>query len=734
MRFKIISLFLLFLHFFFLTLSFAGISDWTTYTNMNQLTQILFKDGKIWSATTGGAFVFDPSSGFVEKITNALGLGGNSLYALCFDSSGTIWLGADNGTLTKLQTSSGSFRIFNFVSAEGQKLKLQYILLDQDKLWIASDIGISLFLIERNGGEIKESYHQLGSLPENVGVNQILFRGDTVWAASDRGVAFALKNDINLKDPTHWVSFASGGAAGLPNDTIFSLGFYQDKVFAGTGKGLFRFSPDSNLWFYSGPDTIRINVLKQMDSLLFAGTGEGVYFLKDSIWTRLDTLGLFSLNINSLDFDEQKGIWAGTSLGLSYLKKLDSTWQSQTVEGPPGNVFSSIKIDNAGNLLCANSWEGAAFFNGSFWTSFSSQPEIIRKRVDMVEIDSNQNQWFATWGGGAVKRNSSGSFTLYYKNPFSPISADPNYVVVNKVAVDEMGNRWFTNWEAFDGKTLLALPANSDSNWTVFYQSQGFVSNLITAFFPYQNHLWIGFKSGGLVDFAHQGTISNFSDDQFSYYGENDRLIGDVVASLSIDKEGILWVGTNAGLNRYDPDYQRFFPVNIGSLGPQVNVIVVDACNNKWIGTINGLGLLNEKGELKTIYQTSNSKICSDLIFSLAFDENSGDVWIGTDNGLSRFESGLCAPTENLKEIVPYPNPYIISEGNEILRFLPTPPYGSQIRIFSLAGELIKELKNQTQWDGKNQSGLLVSSGIYLFHIQAPDGKSAVGKLALIRK
>jgi hypothetical protein len=56
------------------------------------------------------------------------------------------------------------------------------------------------------------------------------------------------------------------------------------------------------------------------------------------------------------------------------------------------------------------------------------------------------------------------------------------------------------------------------------------------------------------------------------------------------------------------------------------------------------------------------------------------------------------------------------------------------VSIFTVAGELIKEIKAGDQWDGRNEGGELVASGIYLFYTRVPSGESAVGKIAVIRE
>ena len=248
-------------------------------------------------------------------------------------------------------------------------------------------------------------------------------------------------------------------------------------------------------------------------------------------------------------------------------------------------------------------------------------------------------------------------------------------------------------------------------------------------------HLYICSRYAGLLDYNYNWTLEDKEDDLVVHYTlEDHNLSDDWVMCVSVDKDGALWVGTSSGLDKFDPDFERFRTVPLPDpLGPQVNDIAVDERNNKWIATSNGLGMVNSKGEFVEVFTTFNSKICANNVLRVKIDKKTGDVWVGTDNGLSRFESGIGAPAENLSQVVPFPNPFILQDGTEILTF-DRLPYPAEVRIFTVAGELIKEIKSGNRWDGKNEAGELVASGIYLFHIQDPSGKSAVGKIAVIRE
>jgi flagellar hook assembly protein FlgD len=56
---------------------------------------------------------------------------------------------------------------------------------------------------------------------------------------------------------------------------------------------------------------------------------------------------------------------------------------------------------------------------------------------------------------------------------------------------------------------------------------------------------------------------------------------------------------------------------------------------------------------------------------------------------------------------------------------------GLEVKVYTQEGELVRKL-DSSSWDGKNDAGAPVASGVYLFRVKT-DKDSAVGKMALVR-
>jgi ligand-binding sensor domain-containing protein len=483
---------------------------------------------------------------------------------------------------------------------------------------------------------------------------------------------------------------------------------------------------------------LKINQLKFLNGNLTAATNNGIYFYSEGQWSLIPREGMSIRWVNSVDQDPQGNFWAGTA-GKGFSAYQSEGWVNYLVQGPPGNTFSDLALDFEGRIWCANFQDGASTFDGENWKSHTQTMDSVssgsRGLIMATAVDSENNIWFGSWGGGIFKKDPSDMWVRYNEDnsPLKPVGKNLDYVVVNGIAIDEQGNRWFANREAFDGTRIVVL--DNQNQWSVFSSEDGLLDSIINLILVKDDHLWGCFQGAGLCDYDFNGTISSKDDDHLKCYGTSDDLLGEAKC-VNIDKKGILWAGTNEGLFRFDFFNQVFEKVLLPSrLGPQVSSIAVDQLNNKWIATIHGLGILNDLGVFTDSFTTENSELCNDLVRSLVIDEKKGEVWIGTENGLSRLKYPGISPMEDLADILPYPNPAIIKTGEEKVSFT-LPPYGSNIKIFTAAGEFIKEITfaQNWKWNLRNQSGELVSGGIYLFLVTDAQGDTHVGKIAVIRE
>ncbi len=115
------------------------------------------------------------------------------------------------------------------------------------------------------------------------------------------------------------------------------------------------------------------------------------------------------------------------------------------------------------------------------------------------------------------------------------------------------------------------------------------------------------------------------------------------VTTVFEDQLGFLWLGTPAGLFRYDGyQFKGFIDDEKDSLSLTNGVvwsIVEDQKGRIWVGTENGLNRLNPRRETFTRYMPDLERsdgLSHNVIIDLLAD-NSGTIWVATGNGLNRY-------------------------------------------------------------------------------------------------
>ncbi|MBP6610284.1 MAG: T9SS type A sorting domain-containing protein, partial [Paludibacter sp.] len=156
----------------------------------------------------------------------------------------------------------------------------------------------------------------------------------------------------------------------------------------------------------------------------------------------------------------------------------------------------------------------------------------------------------------------------------------------------------------------------------------------------------------------------------------------------------------------------------------------------KWLGTeSSGVFLMSENGQETLKHFTSaNSPLLSNDITSISISPKTGEVFIGTLQGLISYQSDASIADSTFNNVHAYPNPVREDFAGQIT--ITGLVENTHIKITDINGNLIYQTKSNgsiATWNGKTSSGKKVKTGIYLAICANEDGtQSAITKIMVI--
>lgn len=455
---------------------------------------------------------------------------------------------------------------------------------------------------------------------------------------------------------------------------------------------------------------------------------------------------------------------------------------SVTPDSPVRNYCEYMKFASDDKLLVAGgnlNYFDITFYDGTLMeydysgNRWNNLPEDTIKQatgipyLNLCAIDEDPAEpghYFAGSFGYGLYEFRNGKFVKHYSTHNSPLESviptNTRFVRIPSVKFDKEGNLWCIN----TGTKNIVKVLKSDGTWCeLYYKPIEKLATMVEPVMDSRGWLWLKSLQGeaGIFCAKMNGTPLDSSDDEskawLNKFVNQDGISYDIyqVFALAEDREGQMWVGTNTGLFVID-NPKTFFnngvfkqikvPRNDGTgladyllSGTYIKSIQVDGANRKWIGTNDdGIYLISADG-LETIHHftTENSPLPSNNIVSIAINDRSGEVFIGTDKGIASYMSDATRPEEKLDEnnIYAYPNPVKADYSGNIAIVGLT--HDCNVKIVDTAGYLINEGTSnggQYTWNGRNARGEKVASGVYYVLTYDSNGNEGVAtKIVVIR-
>ena len=453
----------------------------------------------------------------------------------------------------------------------------------------------------------------------------------------------------------------------------------------------------------------------------------------------------------------------------SALKQTVSTLQP---EGPKYNNFYCMRFVN--NLLytCGGLWGHLVdagrpgtiqVLDKDNWTiyddSIAAKTGIKYVDVNSVDVDPlDPNHVFAGAKSGLYEFQD-GKFIKHYNSENSLITSfnntSKNYQLITSIKYDTDGNLWMLNSQSPSNQSLIEY--TKDGKWVSHHKSELYnLGSLECLMQDSRGLLWFVNNHHELPSiYCYQA-----STDQLNIYSsfvneDGTTLTPNYVRYVTEDKNHDMWIGTNIGpLLLYKKDITSDTPIftqvkvprNDGTnyadyllSGVDISCIAIDGGNRKWFGT-NGNGIYVISNDCLTqIYHftTNNSNLLSNNIESIAINEQTGEVFVGTDKGLCSYMSDASSPNNEMTKdnVWAYPNP--VKPDYTGLITITGLSFDADIKIVTTNGILVNQGRSNGgtyTWNGRDLKGQKVASGIYMVETATSDGsKGTVCKIAIVK-
>ena len=669
-------------------ISFTRLSteDGLSQTKVSQIVQD--DQGFMWFGSQYGLNRYD---GYKFKLfkhepgrTNSLS--GVYIYSLFKDRSGSLWIGCDE-VLDKFDPVTETFTHFRIDTKDARGETVPVIHISQDHtgiLWLATSRG--LYRFDPATGQSTRHHHDPNN-PFSLSSDAIKASGEdrkgTFWVATAEGLdAFDRgTGKVTLHVPLHERG---------------EMSFYEDRfgvfwIVHVTGGGIAVFDRSTNTLtsysFHKGhlSDAIPTGVmaiLEDRDGALWFGTmGDGLLKFdrkgRKFIRYRNDPADPESLGENdvaALFQDREGNIWAGLHM-MAPNRFATRPPLFEKFKHEPGNpnslsgtMVNGIYEDRDGTLwISAIDALNRVDRKTGQYTFYRTAGPGVSSRPTAIIQDRSGLLWVGSDGHGLTRLDpKTGRFKTFRHNPADRFSLSND--LVPNLFIDHAGTLWaatFDGLDRFDAAT---------SRFTVYkLDKQSAAQIYIQLKEDAHGALWLGTHSSGLQRFDP-------GSGQFTVYKRNTddptTLSNDRVNSLHFDRSGTLWVGTQDGLDKFDPKTAKFktWYEQDGLSGNVVSCILEDDRGNLWMSTNNGLSVFDPSKQTFKNYSAADGLPGADLTgWGACFKSPSGEMFFGGFSGGIAFHpdkvvDSPCVPPVVLTDFRLFDRPVVVEPGSPLTK------------------------------------------------------------------
>ena len=483
----------------------------------------------------------------------------NKIYTMCEDRAGALWIGTIGGGLSRMSQDDREKGTFtHYQHDRNNPASLSY----NDVNTIYEDQSGVLWVGTRGGGLDM----LIPSSLERENVTFAHYRHDPVNASS------LSHNNVNViyedQSGVLWIgTYGSGLNRLIPSDSEGPAGFIH-----------YKNHPND-------PNSLSHNLIRSIyedrSGVLWVGTSEGGLSKFDRTNRKFTHYQSEANNPNSLStnsvssfYEDQSGaLWIGT-----YGGGLNKVVFSDNEGSPPtftqykhdpndpnslsNNVVNSIYEDRAGMIWLGTIAAGLNKLDRSkdTFTHYKHDPNnpnsLSNNRVMSIyeyPDETGRVLWLGTYGGLNRFDRANNSFTSYKHDPNNPTSLSHNNI--NVIYENKSGELWIGTRGG--GLSRMRRDDRENNKFTRYMHEMNDPNSLS------HNEISVIYESAaapGVLWIGTQGGLNSLDQakETFMHYTAKEGLPNDAILGILEDNQGHLWLSTYKGLSKFDPQTETF--------------------------------------------------------------------------------------------------------------------------------------------------------------------------------